>query len=238
MKGLTERASGRGLVPGNAQAFEWGGTVLGVVACIFVWFQVLPPILHTTTMALGLTLAALGFAALCFTFADLLQEGRDDPKAVPVLAIRVFLSLSFTGWVVAFLFAGAALLPWSSNLPLLGGCFVMLGLFLATSTLRGKVDQVARDEADRTENLVRIRAKASRLESALNLLGSEAAKKAVAKVVEELRFLSPSRSSQAWDTEMEILQSLTDLTAAPAAVQEYKLEHLLLLISNRRKVQD
>lgn len=238
MRNPPEKSSGPKMARPTAQAIEWGGSALGVAACAFVWFQVLPPLLLTATMALGLVLVAVGFGAVCFTFADLVNEGREDTKSVPVLAVRLVLALAFVSWILAFLFSGAALTPWSSNLPLLGGCFVILVLFLASSTLRQKVDQVAHNEAEKTENLSRIRAKASRLESELQLSGSTQAQRSVGMVQEELRFLSPSQSPEAWDTELEILQALTDLTGLAGTIQAEKLERVLILIRNRRKIHD
>jgi hypothetical protein len=230
--------SARNVGRGTAGAIEWGGSVLGVAACLLVWYQVLPPLLQTATMALGLGLVALGFGAACFAFADLINEGRADPKSVPVLAVRLVLALGFVGWVLAFLFSGAALPPLASNLTLFVGCFVILILFLASSVMRRQVDQAAHDEAEKSENLSRIRAKASRLESEVVLSGSESAKRLIGQVVDELRYLSPSLASGAWDTEMEILQTLTDLVGTDGKTQDEKLQRLLLLIGNRRKVHD
>ncbi|MEI8093149.1 MAG: hypothetical protein WCG80_02965 [Spirochaetales bacterium] len=213
----------------------WSGAALAVAGCYVAWEYLLPAVWQTTSVAFSLGALSVGFLASCFSFGVLLDEGRADPKSVPVLAVRLSLALAFTGWITFFVLGRSVLAPWSENVWVLVGALILVGLYLATLLMGGKVDQVAAAEAEKLENLTRIRAKASRLLADLQLEGSASAREKAARVVDELRYLSPAEGTAAWETEMEILQALTDLPGSPASEQEKHFDRLLSLISNRRK---
>lgn len=176
--------------------------------------RILPEALRTRDMANGFAMLGIGFVAVCFSFASLLTEGRGKTRSVPVLALRVIVSLAFFGWVGAAVLGGAFMTPLSANLSLLVGSVLLAIAFLVTLVMGRQVEAVAEAEAERTGTIDAVRRSAADLAERITLGGPAWMGDRVTRLVADLAFISPSDGDEARELEKRMAVLLKDLAAA------------------------
>jgi hypothetical protein len=231
------------------------GALTGVAAAVSaviagggLWIayqKILPEPLQTKTMANGFVMLGLGFVAVCFSFVSLLTEGRSRKRSVPVLALRVMVSLIFFAWVGSAILSGAFVSPVAGNASLLGGSVVLAIVFLVTLIMGRQVEVVAEAEAERTATLDDVKRRVGDLDERIALEGPAWMKGRASKLVEEFKLLSPSDHESARELEKKMILLLKELyatipardsTAEAMSGTVQKLDEMESLIRRRKKL--
>jgi hypothetical protein len=206
---------------------------------------ILPQALKTKDMANGFAMLGIGFVAVCFSFASLLTEGRGKTRSVPVLALRVIVSLAFFAWVGVAVLNGAFMFPLLANLRLLAGSVLLAIAFLVTLVVGRQVEGVAEAEAERTGTIDAVRRSAADLAERISLNGPAWMGERVSRLVEDLAFLSPSDADEARELEKRMAAFLKDLAAtipardSPTQAESetaHKLDELESAVRRRKKI--
>ena len=219
-----------------------------VISAVGLWIayeRILPETLRTKSMANGFVMLGLGFVAVCFSFASLLAEGRSRKKSVPVLALRVVVSIIFFAWVSIIILNGTFISPLAGNMSLLSGSIVLTIVFLITLVMGRQVEVVAEAEAEKTVTLDDAKRRCADLDEEIALAGPSWMKIRVSKLVEEFKFLSPSDNENSRELENRMIVLLKDLIATipaqsstadtmPGTVQ--KVDELESLLRRRKKL--
>lgn len=207
--------------------------------------RILPQALRTKDMANGFAMLGIGFVVVCFSFASLLTEGRGKTRSVPVLALRVIVSLAFFAWVGVAVINGAFMFPLSANLSLLAGSVLLAIAFLVTLVVGRQVEAVAEAEAERTGTIDAVRRSAADLAERIALGGPAWMGDRVSRLVDDLAFLSPSDGDEARELEKRMAVFLKDLAAtipardSPAQAEPgtaHKLDELESAVRRRKKI--
>jgi len=207
--------------------------------------KILPEPLRTKAMANGFVMLGLGFVAVCFSFASLLTEGRSRKMSVPVLALRVMVSLIFFAWVGTAILRGTFVSSVAGNASLLGGSVVLAIVFLVTLVMGKQVEVVAEAEAERTAMLDDAKRRVGDLDERIALEGPAWMKSRVSKLVGEFKFLSPSDHESARELEKQMILLLKELsatipsrdsTAEDMSGTMQKLDEMESLIRRRKKL--